>query len=343
MIKVKIYELEKHRNETTFRPYLAAQNALKEIGIEFTNGNSYDYAWVGQASFVNKKVSLEQSTNDGLEFLNSVTGDYFLFDGQDSASLLGAYEVFKNSNALRLFKSSLLKNRNLYKEGFTLGRSYWGPGDYKLPDFDKYSDKILLSGTNWLSTHWSGIKVNWYDINRPKLYDISAMFQYPSQTKSYEHGLIQSDYYDQFRKPGIEAINKLHKHIKVAKLENGQRVSQQEYYNRTFNSKILFAPFGYGEMAPRDLEAAMFGSILIKPDMSHIDTKPNVYVDGETYIACKHDFSDLEEKITNILDNYENYSYIIENARKKYLELMHPNYIALHLHEVFKDIDGITY
>ena len=77
--------------------------------------------------------------------------------------------------------------------------------------------------------------------------------------------------------------------------------------------------------------------------MSHIDTKPNVYIDGETYIACKHDFSDLQEKIEDVLDNYKNYLYIIENARKKYLELMHPNHIAIHLHQVFKDLDGVTY
>ena len=36
MIKIKLYELDKHRNECAFRPYLAAQHILREIGIEFT-------------------------------------------------------------------------------------------------------------------------------------------------------------------------------------------------------------------------------------------------------------------------------------------------------------------
>ena len=40
MIKIKLYELEKHRNECTFRPFLYAQNSLREIGIEFTTGDS---------------------------------------------------------------------------------------------------------------------------------------------------------------------------------------------------------------------------------------------------------------------------------------------------------------
>tara|TARA_R110001592_G_scaffold246280_3_gene507978 strand:- start:89 stop:1126 length:1038 start_codon:yes stop_codon:yes gene_type:complete len=344
MIKIKLYELDKHRNECAFRPYLAAQNTLREIGIEFTQGDSYDYAWIAQGSFLNKKVSLEESTETGLEFLSKINGDYMLLDGQDSTSLLGAYEVFKESKALLLMKNSLLKDRSLYKQKSALGRHYWGKGDYQIKDFDDYSDRIVLSGTNWLSTHWCGIQVQWYDINRPKQYDVSAMFQYPSPKKSYEHGIVQSDYYDSFRRPSIEALQNLEhdQFINITKLENGVRVSQEEYYNRTFNSKILFAPYGYGEMAPRDLEAAMFGSILIKPDMSYIDTIPNVYIDGETYIACKHDFSDLQEKITKILGNYKEYSYIIENSRKTFKEEMSSEKLAMYLYNMFKSINGIT-
>jgi hypothetical protein len=339
MIKIKLCELDKHRNECTFRPYLWAHDVLKEIGIEFTQGDSYDFAWVAQASFLNKKVSLEQSVNDGLEFLSKIKGDYMLIDGQDSTSLIGAYEVFKESNALILLKSSLLKNRNLYKEGWTLGRYYWGKGDYKLEDFDKYSDRILLSGTNWLSTHWAGIKPQWYT-NLEKKFDVSAMFQYPQGVDVYEHGNHQSIHYDNHRKPMMDVLNKLN--CNIAKLENGKRVSQQEYYQKISSAKILLAPFGYGEMAPRDLDAAQFGSVLIKPDMGFIDTTPNIFEDKKTYIACKHDYSDLEEKINLVLDSFEDYLYLVDNARKKFEEQMNPQNIALHLYKTFKNLDNIT-
>ena len=81
MIKIKLVELDKHRNECAFRPYLWAHNTIKEIGVEFTNGDSYDYALIAQASIINKKVSLEQSVNDGLEFLSKIKGDYMILDG----------------------------------------------------------------------------------------------------------------------------------------------------------------------------------------------------------------------------------------------------------------------
>lgn len=340
MIKIKLYELNKHRNECAFRPYLWAQNTLKEIGIEFTQGDSYDFAWVAQASFLNKKVSLKESVNTGLEFLSKITGDYMLLDGQDSTSLIGAYEVFKESNALLLLKNSLLKDRSLYKKGSVLGRHYWGSGEYKLDDFDKYSSKIVLSGVNWLSTHWAGVNIQWYDYSTPKQYDISAMFQYPQGVDVYEHNQLQSFHYDKHRKPMIKVLDSLK--YNIAKLEQGKRVSINEYYQRISSAKILLAPFGYGEMAPRDLDAAQFGAILIKPDMSYIDTSPNPFIDKETYISCKHNYSDLQEKIEMVLGNYKNYSYIIENARKKFNEQMRPENIALNLYNTFQNLKNVT-
>tara|TARA_R110002012_G_scaffold15562_4_gene61684 strand:+ start:385 stop:1410 length:1026 start_codon:yes stop_codon:yes gene_type:complete len=340
MIKIKLYELDNHRNECAFRPYLWAQNVLRDIGIEFTTGNSYDYAWIAQASIINKKVSLQESVDTGLEFLSKVTGDYMILDGQDSTSLMGTYEVFKQSNALLLLKNSLLKDKSLYKQGLQLGRAYWGPGDYKLEDFDQYSDRIVLSGTNWLMTHWAGIKPQWYNYSQTKQFDISAMFQYPQGVDVYEHGHLQSIHYDNHRKPMMEVLSKMD--YNIAKLTNGIRVSQQEYYQRISNAKILLAPYGYGEMAPRDLDAAQFGAVLIKPDMSFVDTIPNVFNNNETYIACKHDYSDLQEKIDMVLGNYKNYQYIIENARKKFEEVMRPEPLAMHLYNMFKNINGVT-
>lgn len=336
MIKIKLYELDKHRNETTFRPYLMARNVLRDIGIEFTQGDSYDYAWVGQASFMNKKVSIEQSVNDGLEFLSKISGDYMLLDGQDATALIGSYDLFKESNAMLLLKNTMLKDRSLYKQGWNLGRLYWGKGDYKCNDFDTYSDKIKLSGTNWLSTI---PKPKWYD-NIHKTYDVSALFSYPSTTPVYEHGSHQSAEYDKHRKHCVDIVNNLK--CQVVRLSNGVKLSPQEYYKSMSQSKIVLAPMGYGEMAPRDIEAIMFGSILIKPDMSYIDSNPMWYENDKTYIACKHDYSDLEEKIDYALTKFtELQQTMIPYARKKFEELYTSEAIAINVYNIFKELPNI--
>ena len=70
MIKIKLYEHEIHRNETTFRPFISAQNIFKDIGISFTTSDDYDYAFVGQASIIDKKKILEESIEKSLDILN---------------------------------------------------------------------------------------------------------------------------------------------------------------------------------------------------------------------------------------------------------------------------------
>ena len=151
MIKIRLLEHEIHRNETTFRPFIFAQNTLREVGIEFTTSDDYDYAWVGQASIIDKKKSLQESIDKGLEFVSKITGDYFIVDGQDATTLIGTIDVFRESNAKLFLKNSYLKDFDLYKQGWANGRKYWGKGDYSVPDIDKLKPRMKLTGCNWLS------------------------------------------------------------------------------------------------------------------------------------------------------------------------------------------------
>jgi len=89
-------------------------------------------------------------------------------------------------------------------------------------------------------------------------------------------------------------------------------------------------------MAPRDIESAIYGSILIKPDMSHIDSEPFIYEDGKTYIACKHDYSDLNEKIDYALSNYEDLQpHLVENMRKSFNINYHPLNLVRYIYNLF--------
>ena len=102
------------------------------------------------------------------------------------------------------------------------------------------------------------------------------------------------------------------------------------------------APLGYGEMAPRDIEATMFGSILMKPDVSYINSKPFVYEDGETYIACKYDWSDLEEKVDYVLSNYDELQpYIVENMKSSFIKKNNNKNLVIHMHEIFESLNCV--
>ena len=58
----------------------------------------------------------------------------------------------------------------------------------------------------------------------------------------------------------------------------------------------------------------MTGSALVKPDVSHLITHPDVFIPFETYIPVRWDFRDLHEKIDYYLNNAEARHRIAKNA-----------------------------
>ena len=101
-------------------------------------------------------------------------------------------------------------------------------------------------------------------------------------------------------------------------------------------------------MAPRDIESCIFGSVLMKPDLGYIDTKPNIFFptktggDPTTYVNVKYDWSDLIDKINHTLQQYEEIRpFLVENMREQFKNLNTSENLALHLYELFCNLDGI--
>lgn len=100
------------------------------------------------------------------------------------------------------------------------------------------------------------------------------------------------------------------------------RVSQQDYYYEMLESRFTVSPYGFGELCWRDFEAILCGSVLIKPDMSHIETWPNLFVPGETYVPVAWDYADLDEATSVLVNDEAARLRIAENARNTLLNAL---------------------
>ena len=139
MIKIKLLNPTKGRNEPTFRPLWFIKDRLREYSIDITTSNDYDYLFVGMHDFIDKKQSFQESIETGLENLSKISGEYFIFDGSDSHSLMGAYEVFTQSKATYLFKNQLHQNKDHYKIPKAFNKWFMGSGSeldlsYNIPN-----------------------------------------------------------------------------------------------------------------------------------------------------------------------------------------------------------------
>jgi len=100
----------------------------------------------------------------------------------------------------------------------------------------------------------------------------------------------------------------------------GPGISKRKYLNELKRSKTCVSPFGYGEVCYRDFESIICGCLLIKPDMDHIETYPDVYKKDETYVPLKWDMSDLEETLAEVVENFSDYIEYIKKSQELYKE-----------------------
>ena len=91
-----------------------------------------------------------------------------------------------------------------------------------------------------------------------------------------------------------------------------------EYNQELRNSKLTFASYGLGEICFRDFEAIINFSLMLKPDMDHLMTWPDVYRKDITYVPLKWDGSDFIEKIERWRDADE--TQLTKNAYDCYID-----------------------
>ena len=124
MIKIKLSDSS---NMKCFSGFIHTRDLLRDYSIDITDSGDYDYEFVDANQFLTLSLPLQESIDNGLENLSKKSGDYFLFHGGDSTSIMGVYEVFVESDAKYLFKKQLLSQED-YKEKTTLNKWFFGKG-----------------------------------------------------------------------------------------------------------------------------------------------------------------------------------------------------------------------
>lgn len=122
------------------------------------------------------------------------------------------------------------------------------------------------------------------------------------------------------RKKLVETLIEITKNNNLNSVIQGKRLSSNEFRKLMSQTKIFPSPFGWGEIGVRDYEAFIYGGLLLKPSVDHMETWPDLFLSNSTYIPFKWDFSDIEEKINLVLENKIIFKQTSEEGQRKYLE-----------------------
>ena len=99
-----------------------------------------------------------------------------------------------------------------------------------------------------------------------------------------------------------------------------QKLNRRGYMKELGRSKIVLSPFGWGEITLKDFEVFLTGGMLLKPSMDHMQTWPNFYEKGVTYLSHAWDLNNLEECIKWAIENESQRVELASEGQHRYIE-----------------------
>lgn len=233
----------------------------------------------------------------------------------------------------KFLKGQVFSDLSLYKKTFRTGRIFTdffdelydaGEKDYRysLPD-DEHIHKIGVSWNTCFENYtrerysrFTSLKHRVRPFIAPYYQEKLSVPFHPASSKrprplSYRVGLTHS-------RPAVVEHRKGLLHSLQRWGIDGSKIPLPSYFSELQNSRIGVGPFGVGEITLRDFEIIVCGALLLKPDLSHMRTWPNLFVPEKTYIAHRWDLQGLEDAILSLLDTPDRCEEISVGAQDVY-------------------------
>jgi hypothetical protein len=221
----------------------------------------------------------------------------------------------------RYAKRQVLKDRSIYErtdlrggyiftdyfsreQNFDLGDWYFGS---KLPN--EHSEKLVHAWNLGVLARYRSM-VTW---GGPLLRWNARPIDLHCRLEIGKHSRDNWQWYNAYRTQSREAAEKLAPRYRLTPQGHVRRL---RYFLELAHSKLVFSPFGWGEVCIRDFETVAAGALLVKPSMDHVVTSPDIYRAFETYVPVKWDLSDLVEKCTYYLEHPNEARRIADRARE---------------------------
>ena len=231
----------------------------------------------------------------------------------------------------RYLKSQVLANKARYTEHIYGGRVhsefYNQTAQVKDDDRSAVDEPITLDDTLKLGISWNSGLADYstYGPVRIGLYRrsrIAKLLRYP-EIAEVPGSQRPNDLSARFG-AGHSRATVRYQREKVRELLSGRldtrKLSRRGYMRELKRSKIVLSPFGWGEITLKDFEVFLTGGLLLKPSMDHMQTWPNFYDGGQTYLSHNWDLTDLQEKIEWALQNEPDRRDIAEEGQRRYVE-----------------------
>ena len=94
------------------------------------------------------------------------------------------------------------------------------------------------------------------------------------------------------------------------------RVPKSQYEKELKTVGGILSPFGWGEVCYRDSEAVRNGAVLFKPQVDHMETWPDLFQPGRTFVPLSWDGEDAAARVQEVLASETDRQALAEEAWK---------------------------
>ena len=99
------------------------------------------------------------------------------------------------------------------------------------------------------------------------------------------------------------------------------KIPKKIYLSTMRSSKAIVSPFGWGEICYRDFETFIAGAALIKPNMDHLETWPNLYEKNKTYLPISWKIEEWDQEFEKIFSDEKLLLEIARNGQNAYKKI----------------------
>lgn len=273
----------------------------------------------------------QRSQDDIIAFVSRIRGHtkrLVWLDNRDSAGtaqfwILPYVDVYG--------KRQLYRDRSLYAHPLYGGRLYtdfyhqhYGVSDVPEPTTDQplASDLAYKLQLTW---NFALADYRWCGPVERVLYGFTRSMKLPYQsTKRARPVRISARFGANYGSPTIAFQRARLLELLAAKPEWApptERISQALYRRELSQSLAVLSPFGWGELCLRDFETWIAGAALIKPAVNMVETWPDLFVAGETYLPLPWDLVGMSETLAQYLDDEPLLHSVATHGQETFSEL----------------------
>ncbi len=232
-------------------------------------------------------------------------------------------------------KNQLLRDRTLYTKALyqkVYFRDYYHRRNGIIDKDGQVDDGIRQEDLSKLALGWNLSMMDWRLLGRQRIERVIGYllpvrryvidFQAPNLPTrplhvSYRVVLHErADTISHQRKQAFELLQELDKADRY-RLQYKGSVPFRQYRQELRQSMVIVSPFGWGEVCFRDFEAIEAGAVILKPEMSGVETYPHVYEENVTYIPYSWDHEDFTEKLIAVLEQPQRYVDVAREAQER--------------------------